>query len=206
MTTYASPTTYQAPPAGGRPGAPPQAAGRAPTQRPLPPRRPAGIITAAAAFGVAVTGTVVAAFAFTRPLTPAQHTVNVVPSPSAAYSASEIQAARATACTAWDQAARSTAQMGKASAAIEATTGPASTEAHQARSVEKRTMVSEIAYLRTQLAPETPADVRTPIGNWIAAQIDSMHGVNMRDWSAANAAITRGNDLVDVIDAKCGLR
>jgi hypothetical protein len=32
-----------------------------------------------------------------------------------------------------------------------------------------------------------------------------MHGVNVRDWDASNAAITRGNDLVDVIDAKCGL-
>ncbi|WP_264021141.1 hypothetical protein [Mycolicibacterium canariasense] len=39
----------------------------------------------------------------------------------------------------------------------------------------------------------------------MASQIDAMHGVNVRDWDASNAAITRGNDLVDVIDEKCGL-
>ena len=62
-----------------------------------------------------------------------------------------------------------------------------------------------MTFLRTQLSPATPSDISKPVSDWMASQIDAMHGVNVRDWDASNAAITRGNDLVDVIDAKCGL-
>ena len=60
-------------------------------------------------------------------------------------------------------------------------------------------------FLRTQLSPATPGDIEESISDWMASQIDTMHEVNVRNWAASNAAITRGNDLVDVIDAKCGL-
>jgi hypothetical protein len=32
-----------------------------------------------------------------------------------------------------------------------------------------------------------------------------MHGVNIRNWKESNAATTKGNELVDMIDAACGL-
>ncbi len=67
-------------------------------------------------------------------------------------------------------------------------------------------MAAQITFLRTQVGSATPPIVSTPIGDWIATQLDSMHGVNVRDWDASNAATERGNDLVDVIAPACGLR
>ena len=168
-----------------------------------PPR--AGLAVAAAAFVAAAGAAVACGLALAHPVEPARHTVNVAAPPPATYSSSDTQAAKTAACTAWDQAARAITLAGKQRASIAATTGRSSVETDEARTVEKRTMTAQVAFLRTQIGPATPADVEATITDWIATQIDSMHGVNVRNWSASNDAITRGNDLVDVIDAKCGL-
>lgn len=162
------------------------------------------ITAATAAFVVAVGAVVTSGLALAHPIEPARHTVNVVPPAALTDSSYDTQAAKAAACTSWDQAARTITSAGKQRASIAATTGRSSVETTEARTVEKRTMTSQVAFLRTQLGPATPAEVRALITDWIGTQIDSMHGVNMRNWNAANYAITQGNDLVDVIDAKCG--
>lgn len=167
-------------------------------------RHRTGITAASAAFVMAMGAAVTSGLALAHPIEPARHTVTVVPSPPPTYSSSDTQDAKAAACTAWDQAARTITSVGKHRASIAATTGRSSVEANEARTVEKRTMTSQVAFLRTQIGPATPAEVRAPITDWIGTQIDSMHGVNVRNWNASNAAITQGNDLVDVIDAKCG--
>lgn len=161
-----------------------------------------GITAASAAFVVAVGAVVTSGLALAHRVEPGQHTVNVVPPPT--YSSSDTQAAKAATCTTWDQAARTITSVGKQRASIAATTGRSSVETDAARTVEKRTMTAEVAFLRTQIGPATPAEVRAPITDWIGTQIDSMHGVNVRNWDASNDAITQGNDLVDAIDAKCG--
>ncbi|QZT54995.1 hypothetical protein JN084_18465 [Mycolicibacterium austroafricanum] len=167
-------------------------------------RRRTGITAATAAFAVALGAVVTSGLALAHPIEPARHTVNVVTPDPLTYSSSDTQAAKAAACTAWDRAARIITAAGKQRASTAATTGRSSGETNEARTVEKRTMTSQVAFLRTQIGPATPAEVGTPITDWIGTQIDSMHGVNMRNWNAANYAITQGNDLVDVIDAKCG--
>jgi hypothetical protein len=164
-----------------------------------------GVATAATALVLAAGAAVISGLALVRPVEPAQHTVNVIAPLPATYNTSDIEAAKATACTAWDQAARTITAVGKQRASTAQTTGRSSVETDQARTVEKRTTAAQISYLRTQLTAVTPDDVRTPISDWMAAQIDAMHGVNIRNWDASNAAITRGNNLVDVIDARCGL-
>jgi hypothetical protein len=142
----------------------------------------------------------------TTPVTPAQHTVDVVPPPPATYSSADIQAAKDTACSAWDRAARATALAGKASAAaLESERNSQAPESAAALAVEKRVGASQIAYLRTQISPATPPEVLSPIDDWITAQIDSLHWANVRDWTASNTANDRGNNLVDVIDGECGM-
>ncbi len=167
-------------------------------------RRRTGITASTAAFVIALAAVVTGSLTLADPIEPARHTVNVVSPAPLTYSISDTQGAKAAACTAWDHAARSITSAGKQRAFIAATTGRSSVETNEARTVEKRTMTSQVAFLRTQIGPATPAEVGTPINDWIGTQIDSMHGVNMRNWNAANHAITQGNDLVDVIDAKCG--
>lgn len=169
-----------------------------------PPHR-TGLAVAATALVLAAGAAVTSGLALVRTVEPAQHTVNVVASPPAIYNTSDIEAARATACTAWDQAARTITAAGKQRASTAETTGRSSAETDAARTVEKRTTATQMSYLRTQLTAATPDDVHTPISDWMAAQIDAMHGVNIRNWDASNAAITRGNNLVDVIDSRCGL-
>lgn len=170
-------------------------------------RRPhrTGVAVAATALVLAAGAAVTSGLALVRPLTPAQHTVNVVEPPPATYSSTDIVAAKNATCSAWDQAARTITSAGKQRASIAATTGRSSPETDEARTVEKRTTATQISFLRTRLSPATPSDISKPVSDWMASQIDAMHGVNVRDWDASNAAITRGNDLVDVIDAKCGL-
>ena len=167
-------------------------------------RRRTGMTAATAAFAVALGAVVTSGLALAHPIEPARHTVNVIPPAPLTYSSSDTQAAKVAACTAWDRAARVITSAGKQRASIAATTGRSSGETYEARTVEKRTMTSQVAFLRTHIGSATPSEVRAPIIAWIGIQIDSMHEVNMRNWNAANHAITQGNDLVDVIDAKCG--
>lgn len=202
MTTYATSTNQPSPPIGGPPPTPPLAGGP-PTQRTPRPRR-AGILIATGALVTAAVATAATAAALANPITPARHTVNVEPPPRAEYSTAEVQSAKDTACSTWDRAARTTAAAGKTRASLGDATGGSSLDTEAARSVEKRTAVAQVAFLRTQISPATPSDVRALISDWMATQIDSMHGVNIRDWKESNAATTKGNDLVDIIDAKCG--
>lgn len=204
MTTYATTPSQQAPPLGGPPAPPPRNAGGSLTRR-TPRPRPAGIIAAATALVVAAGATVATAAALTSPITPAQHTINVVPPPPAEYSTAQIQEAKVSACSAWEQAALTTAAASKERA--NAPADPAAIDARfDARGNEKRVSMSQIAYLRTQIEPAAPQSVGAPIRDWIASEIDRLHFVNMRDWAAASTALNRGNNLVDVIAPACGLR
>jgi hypothetical protein len=162
------------------------------------------LFVAAGALVTAAVATAATAAALASPITPAQHTVNVVPPPPVEYSSTEVQAAKRSACAAWEQAALATAAASKERAAV---TAPGSVdERFDARAIEKRVSMAEISYLRTQIDPAAPETVVTPIEAWIASEIDRLHSVNMRDWPAASTALNRGNDLVDVIAPACGLR
>lgn len=205
MTTYATSTTQQAPPLGGPPAPPPRNAGGQPTRR-TPRPRPAGLVAAATAFVVAAGATVATAVALASPITPAQHTVNVVPPAPVHYSDTEIEAAKQSACLAWDTSARTIASVGRVRAALGEDTGGSSNDTEEARAVEKRTVVAQVQFLRNKIAPATPAKVQSLIDDWMALQIDSMHSAVVRDWKASNAATDKGNDLVDVIVPACGLR
>jgi hypothetical protein len=202
MTSHSA---QPAPPSADSPPTPPHFYGGGPPVPRIRSHRRAGI-AAAAAFVIAAAAATTTAIALASPATPAQHTINIVPAPPMTYSSEKIQAAKDTACTAWDQAARAIASAGKLRAALAKSTGGSSIDTEEARTDEKLTTASQIAFLRTELSPVTPPVVGTPISDWITEQIDSMHGVNVRDWNASEAATKRGNDLVDVIAPACGLR
>ncbi|MBE5458336.1 hypothetical protein E3G52_005244 [Mycobacteroides abscessus] len=167
-------------------------------------RRP-GLATASAALVIAAGAAVASGLALARPVEPAHHTVNVVAPPPATYSSSETEAAKATACTAWDQVARSTALASRASAAAleQSWTSP---ESLAALATEKRTGMAAVSYLRTQMTDATPASTAVPLHDWMAANIDMLHALNMRHWDEAARELKRGNDVIDVITSECGLR
>lgn len=204
MTTYATTPPQQASPLGGPPTTPPRNVGGPPTRQAPRPRH-AGIIAAATAFVVAAGAVVATATALASPVTPAQHTVNVVASPPVSFKPSETEAAKSTACSAWEQAARSTATASKASAeALEQSwTSPESVEA---LAQEKRTGIAAVAYLRTQMSVATPLSTEKPLNEWLDARIDMLHALNMRNWDQADRDQQRGNDLIGVIRTECGLR
>jgi hypothetical protein len=207
MTTYATSTPEQAPYTDGPTTPPPRNASGPPTQRAARRRRRAGVLVSAGALALAAAAATVTAMALITPPHPAQRTVNVVPSPPTAYSSSEIQAAKDTACSAWDRAARITAQASKASASALGTNrdyqAPTSSGALLD---EKRTRVAAVSYLRTQLSPATPNEVVEPIQQWIAASLDELHALVQRSWDAAEVALQRGNSLIDPVTSACGLR
>lgn len=204
MTTYATSATQQAPPLGGPPAPPPRNAGGPPTRR-TPRPRPAGMVAAAAALAVATGAAVATAVALASPVTPAHHTVNVVAPPPVSYAPSEVEAAKSTACSAWEQAARSTASASRASAEALGQSW-SSPESVEALAGEKRTGMAAVSYLHSQISSATPISTQKPLNEWIDARIDMLHALNMRDWDQADRDQQRGNDLVDVIRTECGLR
>ena len=145
MTTYTTPTTQPAPPYGGPPAVPPRHVGEPPVMPPRRRRRRTGIVAAAGALVIALAATAAAVIALTHPVTPAQHTINVVPPPPVTYSSTEIQAAKDTACSTWDKAARAIASAGNARASLAESTGGSSPETRNARTSEKLVTASEIA-------------------------------------------------------------
>ncbi|WP_193043853.1 hypothetical protein [Mycolicibacterium baixiangningiae] len=168
-------------------------------------RHRTGITAARAAFAVAIGAVVTSGLALTHPVEPSQHTVNVVPSPPPTYSSSDTEAAKAAACSEWDRAARSTALASRSSAeALEQSwTSP---ESLAALATEKRTGMAAVSYLRTRLTDATPASTAIPLHDWMAANIDMLHALNMRHWDEAARELRRGNELIDVITFECGLR
>lgn len=163
------------------------------------------LTVASAALVIAAAAAVTSGLALAHPSEPARHTVNVVAPPAATYTSSETEAAKATACTAWDQVARSTALASRASAAAleQSWTSPESVDA---LATEKRTGIAAFSYLRTQITDATPASTAKPLQAWMAARIDMLHSLNMRHWDEADREQKRGNDLIDVITSECGLR
>ncbi|BDX32369.1 hypothetical protein TUM20985_29160 [Mycobacterium antarcticum] len=163
-----------------------------------------GLIAAAVACLVTIGAVLATGSALIRPIEPARHTLVVAP-PSLTYGKGDVEADRGTTCAVWDQAARTLASTSKLRAAIAEDNG-SSPEARNARTDEKRVGVSVLVYLRTKMGPSAPAAVSTPIRNWIVAQIDRLHAVNMRDWNASNVATARANELASKIVIECGLR
>jgi hypothetical protein len=163
-----------------------------------------GLIAAAVACLVTIGAVLATGSALIRPIEPARLTIVVAP-PSLTYGDSDAESDRATTCAAWDQAARTLASTSKLRAAVAEANG-SSPEARNARTDEKRVGVSVLVYLRTKMEPSGPAAILTPIKNWIAAQIDRLYAVNMRDWNASNEATDRANELASKIVVECGLR
>ncbi|TQR87677.1 hypothetical protein D8S82_05660 [Mycobacterium hodleri] len=167
-------------------------------------RHRTGLIAAAVAFVLTTGAVLTTGSALTRPIEPARQTI-IVARASVTHGRSEFEAGRSTTCATWNQAARTLASTSKLRAAIAEADG-SSREARNARTDEKRVGVSVLVYLRTKMEPSAPAAILTPIKNWIAAQIDRLHAVNMRDWNASNVANDRANELASKIVIECGLR
>lgn len=170
-------------------------------------RRPhrTGVAVAATALVLAAGAAATSGLALVRTVEPAQHTINVVAPPPATYRPSEVQAAKSAACSAWERSARSTASASRASAeALEQSWR--SPESVEALAAEKRTGMTAVSYLRSQMGSATPVSTERPLNDWIDARIDMLHALNMRNWDQADREQQRGNDLIGVIRTECGLR
>lgn len=170
-----------------------------------PPRRRTGMAAAIAALTLAVAALIVNVNAFGQPRPAAQHTIVETQQPATTYSDADIQTAKTTACTAWNHAALAQGAVSRASTDAVQSKGWTNPESQSAIDDEKHNGVSTIAYLRTQIPPATPESVRSLIVDWASSSIDSLHLANMRNWKDKNAEVDRGNELVDKIDAACGM-
>lgn len=201
MTTYATSTAQPTLP---NPAPPAPRHSQPPAYPPATRRSRAGIIIAATAFAITAAATTITAWQLAQPGAAAQNIVTVVPAPPTQYTATDIQAAKTAACTAWDQSSRATAAASRQSAAA-LTQSWQSPDSSAALATEKRTGLAAVSYIRTQISPATPASITKPLEDWMAARIDMLHALNVRDWAGADRQQTRGNELIGTISSECGL-
>lgn len=188
MTTYAEPPLVLTPP----PPSPLQS-------RPVGQPKGGRLALASAWIAVAVCGAAAAISGFTlaQPAARPVHTVLVSPT----FTTEQIAAAKKQACAAWDIAA--TKLVAVATDVAHAPHGWNDPVKREAVAAEARTILVEIAYLRTQLSPATPAELAMPIHEYVVASFDQENATLHLKGSARNEAIDRGNAAADRVDAVC---
>lgn len=167
------------------------------------PRLTTGI--AVAALGLAAAGAVTGGIALTRSLQPTTPAVSAAsPHASITSSPDQIAAAKREACDAWSAAA----------SAINAARHPfvvappnwddpvTASALVQAES----SIAIQVAYVRQHIPSATPAEVATPIADYLSAAIDTAaaDGQHQPD-SVANAAADRSGAATKKIKAACGI-
>lgn len=127
------------------------------------------------------------------------------PAPSAAtYADSDINAAKAKACSAWDTAAT---EMTQASNAVsDQSPGWDNPDRVRARANETRVVIVETAYLRSQLDPATPAVVRGAIERYNTLSIEQQNASAQRLGTDLDRLINEQNMVSEQIKTNCGLQ
>lgn len=191
MSIYAPPARPTTVPTGSPPQPPPRAH-----------RRRKGRGTLLAAAGAVIVSAIAAAVSAAALATPAKvpvHTVIV----SATFTAEQIGAAKKQACDAWAIASEVLAQA--ATAVADAPRGWTDPVKQQALAAEARSTLVETAYLRSNIRPETPAELRKPLDDYLVATSDQEDATTHMRGHARNDAIDRVNDATERANVVCGI-
>ncbi|SKR61738.1 Uncharacterised protein [Mycobacteroides abscessus subsp. abscessus] len=153
------------------------------------------------ALGAGCAAVAFAAVAVSQPTQ--RHTVALtLAAPPPAYSPSEVTAAKDSACAAWDTAVDA---MTKASDAVASTPpGWNNPKREQARSTETWVLLSQTAFLRSQVSPATPAELSHLIEQYNVLTLAQQDASVRRDGVAVDSLIDDQNLVVKRVDALCG--
>ena len=124
------------------------------------------------------------------------------PEPTApTYTASEINAAKVKACSAWDASAVAMTSAGNSVAQLPPSwDGP---EQMKALANEARVTLVETAYMRTQIDPATPESVRSSIERYNALTVAQQDAVAHRLGTAVDKLIDEQNVVVKQLESLC---
>lgn len=131
------------------------------------------------------------------------HTVVVTPPPAPSFSTNEIQAATGKACTAWDTASMALADASRKSAAAPKDWDNPVTRAADAAS--SRATLTQVSYLRTQITPATPNDLKTNLASWQDLAYAIEHAQLARLGNSHDSLIAQQSNLNRTIESQCGL-
>lgn len=124
--------------------------------------------------------------------------------PAATFADSDVNAAKAKACSAWDTAAT---EMTQASNAVSRQPpGWDDPDRVRARANETRVVIVETAYLRSQVDPATPAVVRGAIERYNALSIAQQNASAQRLGTVLDKLINDQNMVSEQIKTHCGLQ
>ncbi|MDO3240974.1 hypothetical protein P5W04_12680 [Mycobacteroides abscessus subsp. abscessus] len=73
-----------------------------------------------------------------------------------------------------------------------------------ARGVEARTALVQMAYLKSQVDPATPQDIAAGVHEYLVATVDQEEAAMRRMGSQVDAAIDRANVAVETVNKLCG--
>lgn len=131
--------------------------------------------------------------------------VVATPSPQTQiYTSAEINAAKAKACSAWDNAAAEMTRASNAVAALPA--GWDNPDRIRARANETRVVLAETAFLRSEIDAATPATVRNAIEQYNALSIAQQNASIQRLGTDLDRLIDDQNMLTEDIKQHCGLQ
>nr|VTP02306.1 hypothetical protein BIN_B_04460 [Mycobacterium riyadhense] len=150
---------------------------------------------------VIVCGAAAAASAVALATPAARPTHTVIVSPT--FTPDQVAAAKKQACDAWERASTVMAEAGGVVAKAPRDWGdPVRREAIAA---EARIYLVEGSYLRSQIAPATPAELTAPLHDYFVASADMENATMQMQGHARSAAIDRANIATRQANSVCGL-
>lgn len=135
---------------------------------------------------------------------PTHHTVVKVARPQATYPADQVAAAQEKACSAWSQSA--VAMATAANAAADTPVGWDNPLRQKARGNEIRVALTQIAHVRNNIDPATPATVRDAIEGFFSQTFAIENAAIHRQGTTEDALIDQQNAMVDHVESVCGTR
>lgn len=174
-------------------------------QAPLPTslriEKPSRVEWYAAWLVLAVSAAAAACAAFDAAAPTQPRTVSLITTPSTAYSTSETTAAKNVACSAWDTAVDA---MTKASDEVAATPpGWDNPARQQARNAETWVLLSQTAFLRTQVSAATPTELSHLIEQYNVLTLAQQDASIRRDGVDVDSLIDDQNLVIKKVDALC---
>jgi hypothetical protein len=147
------------------------------------------------------TAVVMAAAALARAQDPPRQPAAVTPPAPPAYTSAEVDAATAKTCAAWWTA--SEAMNDAANAVIDTPVGWDNPVRRQARDREADVSLTQTAYLKNQVDPATPAELRRILGQYHALTFAKLDASVHRLGTQVDALIAQQNGVMRDIDAMC---
>jgi hypothetical protein len=177
-----------------------------PAQSPHPPPRPmaagpSGVVIGAALVSLAVSLGSVTLSGISWAAAHSGSNPAATTSAASAPDAGQVAVARAKACQLWGTSAN--AMDIATNAVAHAPTDWNAPATQEALANEARVISVESEYLLRQLPADTPAEVRSGIGEYVTASFDMENATAHRKGTARDAAINRANEAESKVTAAC---